>query len=149
MHTARVGSPAAAGPTATITPALGPVVGILILELRGYIGHFSTQIGPLLSRLGLSLDGRWAAVRCKHLRLKCLCTFENGIGDRASDQTNRANGLVVAWNDVIDIPRITIRIHDGDRGDTQAFGLTQRNAFLACIDGEQSVWQAIHPLNAH
>src|SRR5262245_8113650 len=77
-----------------------------------------------------------------------LPTFENGIGERPRNQPNGSDGLVIAWNNVIDIPRITIRIHNGDRRYAQAFGLTEGNAFLARIDGEESIWQAIHRFDA-
>ena len=74
--------------------------------------------------------------------------FENGFGRQLCVQPDGADGIVVAWNDVIDIFRRTVGVHDGNYRNAQLAGLFYRDIFMADINDEQCVGQSLHVLDA-
>ena len=75
-------------------------------------------------------------------------TFENGFGRQLCVQPDGADGIVVAWNDVIDVIGGTVCIHDGNHRNAQLAGLFYRDILMADVNNEQCVGQSLHVLDA-
>src|SRR5438445_3624764 len=112
--------------TAAISPAtaLGSGVAILArfrLGLRRLAG-----VVRLVARL--SLDGR--------------------VRDLSAEEPDRADGVVVAGNDVIDPFRIAVGVDQRDDGDAQPRGLVDGDVLLLRIDHEEAARKPRHVLDA-
>ena len=70
-----------------------------------------------------------------------LTALDNGVCHGSSDQTDGADGVIVAGDHVVDLIGIAVGVHDGDDGDVQLAGLSNGIALLAGVDDEQSSGQ--------
>src|SRR3990172_11001292 len=73
--------------------------------------------------------------------------FNDRIGNRAGDQANGSDRIIVPGDHIANFIRIAIRIHEGDRGDRELAGLAKSNAFLLGIDDENSPGKTVHILD--
>ncbi len=73
-----------------------------------------------------------------------LPSLQARIGHARRHQPNRANGIVVARNRVIDLVRITVGIDDGHNGNLEPPAFVYRNRLVLGIDNENRPWEMIH-----
>src|SRR6478672_7620094 len=74
--------------------------------------------------------------------------FQHRIGGGACIQLHGANGVVVARDRVIDQRRVVIGVDDRDHRDAELLGFLDGDVFVADVDDEQRVGQAVHFLDA-
>ena len=74
---------------------------------------------------------------CFNLKLLALLAFQNGVRHGLGDQLDRADGVVVAWDDIVDLVRIAVGVNDRNDRDTQLASLGNRVLLLAGVDHEQ------------
>jgi len=65
-----------------------------------------------------------------------LPAFDDGIGDLGSHQTDGADGIVIARNDVIDVVGIAVRVDNGYHGNAEPVRFLHGDLFVARIDDE-------------
>src|SRR5437763_4473494 len=77
-----------------------------------------------------------------------VVALEHSVGDLLREQADRADRVVVARNDVIDVFRIAVRVDDGHHGDAQLLRFLDRDVLLLRVDDEERVGQAVHLADA-
>src|SRR3954451_10140114 len=77
-----------------------------------------------------------------------VVTLEHRVCDLLREQTDRANGVVVARDDVVDVLRVAVRVDDGHHRDVELLRLFDRDVLLLRVDDEERVRQAVHLANA-
>src|SRR6188768_1514070 len=75
-------------------------------------------------------------------------TQEACIRQRARDQANRTNGIIVAGDRVVDRARIAVRIGDRDQRHLELARLGDRDGLLRGVDDEDGLRQRAHALDA-
>src|SRR5690606_24258700 len=80
-------------------------------------------------------------------RRSCLA-FQHGVGGGARVQLDRADGVIVARDGVVDQRRVVVGVDHGDNRDAELLGFLDRDVLVADVDHEQGVGQAVHLLDA-
>ena len=65
--------------------------------------------------------------------------LENGIADNPAHQLARADGIVIAGNDVLDYIRVAVGIHHRDHRQLQLIRLSHRDVLLFGVENEHCV----------
>src|SRR5216683_4407902 len=79
------------------------------------------------------------------LRVQAL---QDRIGNPRGEEADRADGVVVARDHVVDQVRIAVGVHDRDDGDQQDVRLLYRDVLLLRVDDEQGIRTLVHLLDA-
>ncbi len=74
--------------------------------------------------------------------------FDNGIGNFGGEEADGAQGVIIAWDHVIDFVGIAIGIDHGDDRDAQLASFLDGDGFFIGIDDEQQIGQAVHVFDA-
>src|SRR3712207_8453821 len=72
-----------------------------------------------------------------------LLSFDDGIGDTRGEEADGAQRVVVAGDDVVDAFGRAVGVDDGDHGYPEAVRLGDGDLFLAHVDDEERVGQAV------
>src|SRR5581483_3839978 len=76
-----------------------------------------------------------------------VAALDDGLGDRRAEEADRADGIVVAGNLVVDQVGIAVRIDDRDDRDGELVRLLDRDLLLLRVDDEEGVGQLAEPLD--
>src|SRR5579862_4642722 len=98
------------------------------------------RLAGLERRLLLGL-GR---ARLEVLRLHFLLAGLDGVGDHSGDQRARADGVVVAGDDVLGLIGIGVRVDERDHGQPETARLAHRELLLLQVDDEDGIRLAAH-----
>src|SRR5580698_4188769 len=99
-----------------------------------------TRIASLVELHELVFAGRHRGHR--------FLAFEDRIRDASGIQTNRAHGVVVTGDHVVDAVRGAIRVDNRDDRDAELGGFVNRDLLVTDIDDEQGVREGVHVLDA-
>ena len=102
---------------------------------------------PFGSRLAFLVELDELVFAGRHFRQRRLAV-EHRVGDALGVQRDRAHGVIVARDDVVDVVRRAVGVDDRDDRDAELLGLVDRDLFVADVDHEQHVGQRIHFLDA-
>lgn len=103
--------------------------------------------------------GGWCGWRCRgggrvirHLAGMFGLVFSAGLGDSlghgVQDEPNRADGVIVAGDRVVDEVRVAVGVDDGDDGDVESAGFGDGVMFAFDIDDEHGLRMAVHGADA-
>src|SRR5690554_5495126 len=79
---------------------------------------------------------------------RCGLALEHGVGRGAGVQLHGADGVVVAGDGVVDQVGVVVGVDDRDHRDAELLGFLDGDVFMADVDHEQGVGQAVHFLDA-
>src|SRR5690606_1303242 len=74
--------------------------------------------------------------------------LEHGVGRGAGVQLHGADGVVVAGDGVVDQVGVVVGVDDRDHRDAELLGFLDGDVFMADVDHEQGVGEAVHFLDA-
>src|SRR5690554_1754938 len=74
--------------------------------------------------------------------------LEHGVGGGAGVQLHGADGVVVARDGVVDQVGVVVGVDHRDHRDAELLGFLDGDVFMADVDHEQGVGQAVHFLDA-
>src|ERR1700680_3642 len=89
-------------------------------------------------RLFVRLDGR----------LGFRATLDDCVRNFTRHEFDGTDCIVVAWNRIIDLVRVAIRVDDGDDRNLELTGFEDGDALFARIDDVERVWQTRHVFDA-
>src|SRR3569833_3273353 len=124
---------------------------VVLLLRRGALGLLHDPLDRLLIA---ALDlGRGALIHLDELVAgrglqRGRMAVDHRIGRTAHVDLNRARGVVVAGDDVVDIVRAVVGIDHADHRDAQGLGLGHRDLLMADVDHQQRVGETRHVLDA-
>src|SRR3954471_8487695 len=118
----------AAAPSAALAAALATALARLVAVIARRLAALGL-LAPAVRRVaGLPLDGR--------------------IPDLRAEEPDRADGVVVPGNDVVDPFRIAVRVDEPHDGNPEAGGLVDGDVLLLRIDHEEAARKPRHLLDA-
>src|SRR5690625_1511691 len=143
-------TPAGAAPlisTHSKKGAVPPSLQILLARPRSTLpepaGHAALLLGGRLGLLGHGfgqLFGDFAPVGL-------VAGGEHGLGHGRGVQTNGADGIVVAGDDVVHALGVGVGVHHAHHRNAQLVGFLDGNALVVHIDDKQRIGQAAHVLD--
>ena len=109
-------------------------------------GDLGRHLGRLHLRL-VGLDGLRGHL-LHQIVLRHAAALAERVGDDASDERDRADRVVVARDDVVDLVGVAVRVDDRDHGDAQLARLGDRDVLLLRVDDEHGVGHPLEVLDA-
>src|SRR5690606_24975560 len=104
-------------------------VGLLgrLRRLGGCLGRVGLRTATAVRDLGLRAAATAALALTRAVLLATLHAFDDRVADALRDELDRADGVVVAGDDVVDEVRIAVRVRDRDDRDAELLRLADRD----------------------